>query len=731
MSFFPASENVFYGATFIDISTGTTYTPSGPSGIEVLLTVSTPDATYDSSARDPPPRCFPGTREQYVEEITRWAISDGDNAHLPILWMKGPAGVGKSAVAQTCAERLKGRNKPFATFFFSIKGQNDPKRLFPSVAYQLSTILPEYHAMLDKMIRMDRTLVDKSARFQLQNLIIEPLRQLHKSGKGFTERVPILIDGLDECDGTEAQRAIIDLIAKASQEESTQLCWAFFSRPEPHIESMFSRPEITELTHRIFLPISHEADKEIALFLRSGFREIVERTNAGLEPQWPSDKIVESIVHAAWGLFIYAAAVLRFIGNSEWHNPVDALSAVLELIDSTNTAEANINRKFPLAELDTLYTFILSRIPAETTQETCLFFSLCCLSRLNIHRSAIVWSNMLRISRVRLRAICNQLSAVLRFREKPINNDIDTNADNHLFDDLNRLSDLDAAIRYSAGGSISFYHKSFIDFLMEPSRSAKFCATSPAMYEALLKHTTELWLDYDSSISLPVSEWDPSSAAQIVGQSPLSDPHPNEFANLAMIGNIYNWIYHTSTSLVDSGVVSSKVVRQALNKCDFSKGLHARSSHLNNLKNYTQRTYYRGSNLYMTTFGGSLIFRVPPNSFADLDITGFRRSIQNRLEAGMIRPYYPNLTFRLKGLLQRFRPSTYPAESGLFKMGRGEKGIIWFWEINHEKKYFQLMQSPNMDSTTKVHGEENIRDWLKNWNERSKRGASEGTVHDH
>ncbi|KAF5353347.1 hypothetical protein D9756_007793 [Leucocoprinus leucothites] len=728
MSFFAASQNIINGGIFIDNSTGTAHTPSGPSGIEVLLTASAPDATYDSSARDPPPRCFPGTREQYVEEITRWAVSDNNEAPLPILWMKGPAGVGKSAVAQTCAERLKGRNKPFAAFFFSIQGQNDPKRFFPSIAYQLSTILPEYHVMLDKMIRTDRTLVNKSARYQLQNLIIEPLRRLHQSGKGFTERVPILIDGLDECDGIEAQRTIIDLVAKVSREDNTQLCWVFFSRPEPHIESIFSRPEITELTHQIYLPISHEADKDIALFLRSGFRDIIERTCIGLEPQWPSDNTVESIVHAARGLFIYAAAVLRFIGNSDWHNPVDALSAVLELIDSTNIPKSNINWKSPLAELDTLYAFIVSRIPPEMSPETRLFFSLYSLMRMNIHRSAIIWSNMLRISRVRLRAICNQLSAVLQFWEKPTNNDIDTIVGDHLSDGdhSNGLSDLNTIIRFSTGGSISFYHKSFIDFLVEPSRSGKFCATSPAMYETLLKHITQLWFDYDSRISLPVSEWDSSSAAQIVGRSPLSDPHPNEFANLAMIGNIYEWIYTAIALLVDSGVMRPKVVRQALNRCDFSKGLQARTGRLNN--NYTQRTHYRGSDSYKANFDGSLILRVPPNSFADFDTAGLRKSIQSRLDAGMIRPYYPNLIFRLKVLFRRFRQSEDPVESGLFEMGRGEKGTIWFWEINHEKKYFQVVHSPDMDGLMQVYRGEKIKDWLKNWDERPKRGANEGVV---
>lgn len=62
-----------------------------------------PDAFHDSSARYPPPRCHPRTRKEYITKLTNLAISD-DAEHL--LWMFGPAGAGKSAVAQTSTERL-------------------------------------------------------------------------------------------------------------------------------------------------------------------------------------------------------------------------------------------------------------------------------------------------------------------------------------------------------------------------------------------------------------------------------------------------------------------------------------------------------------------------------------------------------------------------------------------------------------------------------------------------
>ncbi|KAF9447394.1 hypothetical protein P691DRAFT_643604, partial [Macrolepiota fuliginosa MF-IS2] len=54
-----------------------------------------------------------------------------------IFWMHRPAGVGKLAVAQTCAELLDEKNKPGAALFFSRPNKrDDPRRLSLSLSYQ-------------------------------------------------------------------------------------------------------------------------------------------------------------------------------------------------------------------------------------------------------------------------------------------------------------------------------------------------------------------------------------------------------------------------------------------------------------------------------------------------------------------------------------------------------------------------------------------------------------------
>lgn len=140
-----------------------------------------------------------------------WAIPAKRDTPLPIYRMKGPAGAGKSAIAQTCTEKLKKLEKLGAAFFFSINGDN-PENLFPSIAYQLSTIHPPYHDLIDAKIRCDNTVVSQPMESQFQCLIDEPLRELEAQGKGIGKRMTVVIDGLDGCKGKETQCEIIHII---------------------------------------------------------------------------------------------------------------------------------------------------------------------------------------------------------------------------------------------------------------------------------------------------------------------------------------------------------------------------------------------------------------------------------------------------------------------------------------------------------------------------------------
>ncbi len=229
--------------------------------------------------------------------------------------MRGPAGAGKSAVAQTCAEELKKMEKLGAAFFFSIRGRNKPEKFFPSIAYQISTIHRPYRDLLDNKIRSDKSLVNKAMPFQFQYLIDEPLRELALQGKGITERIAVIIDGLDECEGADAQSEIIRIIVSAVSNNTLPLCWAFFSRPEPHLEATFTEANVAPHCHKTILPISRKADKEIELYLENGLKNILRRRNTSTQSQWPSAEDMKTLVNGAAGSFNYATTVIRFVDH--------------------------------------------------------------------------------------------------------------------------------------------------------------------------------------------------------------------------------------------------------------------------------------------------------------------------------------------------------------------------------------------------------------------------------
>ncbi len=412
--------------------------------------------------------------------------------------MRGPAGVGKSAIAQTCVEELHQLGSLGGAFFFSISGQRKPETFFPSIAYQLSTVHPAYRELIDRKIRYDRTLVNKAMQFQFQYLIDEPLRELEEKKRGIREKVQIFVDGLDECEGVEAQCEIIRIIAAAVSNGTVPLRWAFFSRPEGHLEALFSAASITPHCYKTILPISRDVDGEIELYLRSSFDNILKRRNTSIEVPWPSAEDVEIIVDAAGGSFIYATTVIRFVGHPNSLGPQKRLLEIIDVILDRRQRglSAHPSTDAPFAELDAFYTLILQRIPTKIRPSVHLFLGVMCH---NWILGAVFATNFLRLSRDEFETVYSHVSAVLYFEDPGRGLDLGPSVDTSLpytqtSSDL--LWEHRPQVRPNLGGQVGFYHKSFYDFLLDPARSGGYCARSS---EALAKHYVKIHLEYDRS----------------------------------------------------------------------------------------------------------------------------------------------------------------------------------------------------------------------------------------
>ena len=253
----------------------------GFSGLRDLLNHSMQDAFYNSANRWPPPRCHYDSRQELRTTITDWGIGRSSDIPQQLLWMYGPFGVGKSAIAQSCAESLATENKLCASIFFSRPNKrNNPDRVFTSIAYQLAVKFPPIGDILDREILKDPTILTAARRVQFEELLVKPLQQITSQNVPIEGWV-IILDGLDEIDGPTAevdgrtaQAEIIDIVAKSIRERSTPFRWFILSRPESHIQRAMGADDVSSLLHSLDLPLSSQDDHDILTFFEKELDKI-------------------------------------------------------------------------------------------------------------------------------------------------------------------------------------------------------------------------------------------------------------------------------------------------------------------------------------------------------------------------------------------------------------------------------------------------------------------------
>ncbi|KAF5348139.1 hypothetical protein D9756_010785 [Leucocoprinus leucothites] len=338
-------------------------TDNDKEAIRLLDKESLRGAEFDSSERDPPPRCHPGTRLDISGEIQSWI--DDLARTVSILWLDGPAGVGKSAIIQTISERDSESPNSIlaATLFFAKARRDDPQRVFVTIAYQLAQKYPSYRAHVVNMLTRDPRIVHKSMREQFKHFILQPIiaKVLFK---GHHETILIALDGLDECKGERAQQEIVSLIGQlVIQHPTSPIIWIIASRPEPHIRSAFKK--LGEANYReLLVPIdSDQACQDVERYLHDKFQEIRVEYSTSFSTsikQWPSEVQFTKIANRAYGMFIFASVIIQFICDTAYANPISQLEKVICIIDRISVSESN-----PFATLDALYTEILSAVSDE------------------------------------------------------------------------------------------------------------------------------------------------------------------------------------------------------------------------------------------------------------------------------------------------------------------------------------------------------------------------------
>ncbi|KAF5358387.1 hypothetical protein D9756_001251 [Leucocoprinus leucothites] len=470
-----------------------TYIMSGQPVLEHLRSAGTPEAGLNSAARYPIPRCYPGTRKSTQEKLLKWLL---DMRHeWRMIWLFGAAGVGKSAVAQTFAEAAKDRGLLAATYFFSStqgERRSDPLRIIPTIAYQMAIHSHHYKSAIARKLASDPSILDATLEAQFRGLIEEPFLQLSSHGlQPFSEAFHVIVvDGLDECSGDEAQCQLVELIKEAAQKTYLPLLWLICSRPERHLKSTFSQIEYAHVCSREELIFDNELRADVERFMRARFKEIHHKyrdtIGVSVDNPWPTESDLTTVMEQVSGHFVVASVAERYVGDPSAGDPEAQLISLLSMLRGLG----EISASNPLEALDIFYYRILSKVsesafPTVTQALALLSHDLDSIGLRGItgHRKFTteeLWL-FLRINQPRFYSIMQRLHSVV---------DIPPPED-------------------ASNRPLAFYHKSFPDYLTSLWRSGRYFVSWDQARQCQLActfHWYSLLLQFNNPILVMANE---------------------------------------------------------------------------------------------------------------------------------------------------------------------------------------------------------------------------------
>ncbi|KAJ7216389.1 hypothetical protein GGX14DRAFT_561956 [Mycena pura] len=400
----PVSTNV-YIKTFFAAQSVKPIQSRRHRGLDILRQVSALNTLSDSSE----PACHPGTRTEILRDLREWA-TDTARVSGSVRCLRGPPGVGKSAILRTLTQWLRAAGQLGGSFTFDHKHapRSSPSAhaLFCSLAFQLAINVPQLRTRISRTVQKNPFLVGDDMAAQLRKLILNPCR----STAAVTPLV-FIIDGLDKCDA-KFQREFLGLLETAVHGQPCRLRILVASRSQHDI---FSGPG------RSFVVGNSLEDVRAYLFsiLRHDANPLI------------SSQVVDSLVAASSGCFLYASMLVRFFDVRVFRR----MKRLPELSPPSFTPP-----RFPV---DNLYTQILSSVPHYSRASLLAVLHVLTIksfANLPLHHIA----QLLDTKVARLRRIMRHLRPVL------IVPDADSDG-------------------------LAVHHASFSDYLVDPGRSHGFC----------------------------------------------------------------------------------------------------------------------------------------------------------------------------------------------------------------------------------------------------------------
>ncbi|PPQ96090.1 hypothetical protein CVT26_004722 [Gymnopilus dilepis] len=453
---FSNAQDVQIHSGNFQINNVTNHTGEGAikAGLNLLQERIAAGAFHDSEERFDPPKCHPRTREAVIEKIRGWVNDRSKQSYF--MWLYGPAGAGKSAIAQTIAELCTEVEELAGSFFFSRNADDRNVETFfiSTIVYQLTLSIPEIRPAVGLTMENDPKLLARSLKAQAKALITKPMNDLASTeqGRQVLHGRPrfIIVDGLDECRSAESQQYVLDVLAGIAKELTVPLYFLIASRPEQHIREAFADDPLLTLTVPLNLDDSYQPDADIKRFLESKFGDIRRKhpQKLYLPIPWPTEEDLTNLVNKSSGQFIYASTVAKYV-ESKKHSPPERLQIVFGLT-------TNPSKDSPFAELDALYKHIFKTVENIEKVTDVLNFLLLHPLPANTQKMATIGQYLFY---------------------KPGEIDLIV-GDLHSIIAVPPPGDSDAELR--------FFHASMSDFLVDPARSEKFFIKQDEAYTKVL-----------------------------------------------------------------------------------------------------------------------------------------------------------------------------------------------------------------------------------------------------
>jgi len=420
-------------------------------GFDILTSSVAPNAFHHSDDRPDPPKCHENTRVAVINKIVDWVMGNIDTDSF-FLWLYGPAGCGKTAIARTVAEQCEKLGLLLTSFFFFRPDpqRNTLKSFVASIAYCIALVVPGSKPIIESVVEMDPLIFRYSLETQLTKLVCEPLQKLLEQGYFCSTPLPrlIIVDGLDECLDEDSQVKLVSTLASIIQRYRLPLSILIASRPEQHLKYAFNTLNPHSTVSHLQLNDDYLPDDDIRRFLINKFDAIKRNhpfSNRISMSPWPSEEQIESLVRKSSGQFIFASVAARFI-DSPRHLPNQRLDIVLELRPTDGD--------LPFSELDKLYSCILSR-----TCELSLVLKMLGI-QIALRQDVSILNRLYIIERVL--ALEDGKASIA-------------------------LADLPSLLEIR-GTEIFFHHSSFIDFLLNCQRSKEHYVDAPSSHRMILQY---------------------------------------------------------------------------------------------------------------------------------------------------------------------------------------------------------------------------------------------------